>query len=126
MERHFVHDLEGLKQRLVWMGNLAERAVHQAVRSVLDADEHLAETVLSGENAINEMQSRSTMACSVCSLCRRRWQSICGFYSQGSTDADLELLPGWPSSAYNRFASTVLAQSQMRLQFELSHKECVC
>lgn len=56
MERHFVHDLEGLKQRLVWMGNLAERAVHQAVRSVLDADEHLAETLLSGKNAINEMQ----------------------------------------------------------------------
>jgi phosphate transport system protein len=56
MERHFVHDLEGLKQRLLWMGSLAERAVHQAVRSVLDGDEHLAETVLSGENAINEMQ----------------------------------------------------------------------
>ena len=56
MERHFEHDLEELKQRLLWMGSLAERAVHQAVHAVLDAEEHLAEAVLSEEDAINEMQ----------------------------------------------------------------------
>ena len=43
MERHFEHDLEELKQRLLWMGSLAERAVHQAVQAVLDVEEHLAE-----------------------------------------------------------------------------------
>ena len=42
MERHFERDLEELKERLLWMGSLAERAVHQAVHSVLDADEKLA------------------------------------------------------------------------------------
>jgi phosphate transport system protein len=56
MERHFEHDLEELKQRLLWMGSLAERAVHQAVHAVLDAEEQLAESVLNEENAINEMQ----------------------------------------------------------------------
>jgi phosphate transport system protein len=56
MERHFEHQLEELKQRLLWMGSLAERAVHQAVQAVLDVEEHLAETVLEEENAINEMQ----------------------------------------------------------------------
>src|SRR5271168_4627646 len=56
MERHFVHDLEELKQRLLWMGSLAERAVHQAVQAVLDVEENLAVTVLEEENAINEMQ----------------------------------------------------------------------
>src|SRR6202795_3926353 len=56
MERHFEHDLEELKQRLLWMGSLAERAVHQAVHAVLDADEDMAETVLNEEDAINEMQ----------------------------------------------------------------------
>jgi len=56
MERHFERDLEELKQRLLWMGSLAERAVHQSVHAVLDAEEDLAETVLSEENAINEMQ----------------------------------------------------------------------
>ena len=56
MERHFVHDLDELKQRLLWMGSLAERAVHQAVHAVLDADEHLSENVLAEEDAINEMQ----------------------------------------------------------------------
>src|SRR5271154_4880649 len=56
MERHFEHDLEELKQRLLWMGSLAERAVHQSVHAVLDAEEHLAEAVLTEEDAINEMQ----------------------------------------------------------------------
>jgi len=56
MERHFERDLEELKERLLWMGSLAERAVHQAVHSVLDADEKLAGTVLREENAINELQ----------------------------------------------------------------------
>src|SRR5580765_8228057 len=56
MERHFERDLEELKERLLWMGSLAERAVHQAVHSVLDADEKLAQTVLKEENAINELQ----------------------------------------------------------------------
>ena len=56
MERHFERDLEELKERLLWMGSLAERSVHQAVHSVLDADEKLAETVLREENAINELQ----------------------------------------------------------------------
>src|ERR1700689_4325779 len=56
MERHFERDLDELKQRLLWMGSLAERAVHQAVHAVLDAEENLAETVLSEEDTINEMQ----------------------------------------------------------------------
>jgi len=56
MERHFVHDLEELKERLLWMGSLAERAVHEAVRAVLEADESPAQTVLQGENAVNELQ----------------------------------------------------------------------
>ncbi len=38
------------------MGSLAERAVHQAIHSVLDVDASLAETVLEEEPAINELQ----------------------------------------------------------------------
>lgn len=56
MERHFENELDELKQRLLWMGSLAERAIHQAVHAVLDAEEHLAEAVLNEEPAINEMQ----------------------------------------------------------------------
>jgi phosphate transport system protein len=56
MERHFEHEFDELRQRLLWMGSLAERAVHQSVHAVLDAEEQLAETVLSEEDAINEMQ----------------------------------------------------------------------
>jgi phosphate transport system protein len=56
MERHFEKDLEELKERLLWMGSLAERAVHQAIHSVLDSDEKLARAVLAEEPAINELQ----------------------------------------------------------------------
>src|ERR1051325_5262091 len=56
MERHFERDLNELKERLLWMGSLAERAVHQAVHAVLDSDEQLSIRVLDEEGAINELQ----------------------------------------------------------------------
>jgi len=56
MERHFEIELSELKERLLWMGSLAERAVHQEIHSVLDAQETLAQTVLREEPAINELQ----------------------------------------------------------------------
>lgn len=56
MERHFEKQLDELKERLLWMGTLAERAVHRAVHAVLDGDINLANGVLEDENAINEMQ----------------------------------------------------------------------
>src|SRR6202047_2054217 len=56
MERHFEKDLNELKERLLWIGSLAERAAHQAVHAVLEADEQLAKRVLDEEDAINELQ----------------------------------------------------------------------
>jgi len=56
MERHWQQDLEELKRRLLWMGSLSERAVHQAVHAVLDSNQDLAKAVHAEENAINEMQ----------------------------------------------------------------------
>ncbi|HKW88013.1 MAG TPA: phosphate signaling complex protein PhoU [Candidatus Acidoferrales bacterium] len=56
MERHFERDLEELKQRLLWMASLAERAVHQALQSVFEKNEALANRVLEEEKAINDMQ----------------------------------------------------------------------
>lgn len=56
MERHFEQELEELKERLLWMGSLAERAVHQAVHALLETDESLAHRVIEEESAINEMQ----------------------------------------------------------------------
>jgi phosphate transport system protein len=56
MERHFERDLEELKERLLWMGSLAERSVHQGVHAVLEAEEKLALAVLTEENVINELQ----------------------------------------------------------------------
>jgi phosphate transport system protein len=56
VERHFEQEFEELQQRLLWMGSLAERSVHQAIQAVLEADQALAEAVLVEENSINELQ----------------------------------------------------------------------
>jgi phosphate transport system protein len=56
MERHFERDLNELKERVLWMGSLAERAVHQAIHAVLEGQASLAEKVLQEEPAINELQ----------------------------------------------------------------------
>ena len=56
MERHFERDLEEAKDRLLWMGSLAERAVHQAMQAVFDAEEAPAQAVLQEEHALNELQ----------------------------------------------------------------------
>ncbi len=56
MERHFEKDIEELRERLLWMGGLAERAVQLAVSAVLDSKEDAAREVLAGEDAINELQ----------------------------------------------------------------------
>jgi phosphate transport system protein len=56
VERHFERDLQELKERLLWMASLAERAVHQAVQALLEGDEALAQRVIAEESAINELQ----------------------------------------------------------------------
>lgn len=56
MERHFERDLQELKERLLWMASLTERAVHQSVQALLEGDEALARQVIQEENAVNEMQ----------------------------------------------------------------------
>jgi phosphate transport system protein len=56
MERHFERDLNELKERVLWMGSLAERAVHQSIHAVLEGQASLAEKVLQEEPAINELQ----------------------------------------------------------------------
>src|SRR4051812_17838615 len=56
MERHFERDINELKERVLWMGSLAERAVHQAIHAVLEGDASLAEKVLREEPQINELK----------------------------------------------------------------------
>ncbi|MDE3168825.1 MAG: phosphate signaling complex protein PhoU [Acidobacteriota bacterium] len=56
MERHFEHDLQQLKERLLRMAGLAELAVHESVEAVFQKDEALAQRVVDDEHSINEMQ----------------------------------------------------------------------
>src|ERR1700719_1013966 len=71
MERHFERDLDELKERLLWMGSLAERAVHQAVHSVLDADENLALAVLAIARINNDLERMGDQAVNIAQSAQR-------------------------------------------------------
>jgi phosphate transport system protein len=56
MERsHFQTELEGLKERLLTMGGLAEDRVRMAMHALVDRDPALIEEVLAGDTALNTL-----------------------------------------------------------------------
>ena len=57
MERHhFESDLQGLKNRLLGMGALVEERVHQAVISLMERRQDLAERVAADDRDVNDLQ----------------------------------------------------------------------
>jgi hypothetical protein len=55
-QRHFAEELEELKQRLLFMGGLAEERVRLAMRALVERDRDLVADIISGDQAINSMQ----------------------------------------------------------------------
>jgi len=53
--RHFQDELDELKGRLLEMGGLAEERLRTATKGLVERDDRLAETVLSGDAAINSL-----------------------------------------------------------------------
>jgi phosphate transport system protein len=53
--RHFQEDLDTLKQRLLAMGGLAEERVREAVRGLSDRDPGALDSVLAGDEPINDL-----------------------------------------------------------------------
>ena len=53
--RHFQEDLDTLKQRLLAMGGLAEERVREAVRGLSDRDQAALDSVLAGDEPINDL-----------------------------------------------------------------------
>jgi phosphate transport system protein len=53
--RHFQDELEQLKARLLEMGGLAEEAVRQAVKGLVERDRDLIARVLSGDGPLNAL-----------------------------------------------------------------------
>jgi phosphate transport system protein len=56
MHRHFEEDLSELKQKLLTMGSLVERALHQSVKALVERDAQLGLQIFDGEEAINMLQ----------------------------------------------------------------------
>lgn len=55
-KRHFLGELEQLKQQLLAMGGLAEERVRLAVRGLVERDRAILEQVVYGDDAINQFQ----------------------------------------------------------------------
>jgi len=57
MERHhFEEDLKTLKQRLLHMGALVEERAHQAILSLIERRQEVAEKVIDGDREVNDLQ----------------------------------------------------------------------
>jgi phosphate transport system protein len=56
MQRHFVQELEGLKDRLIKMGSMAEQAIADSVNAMLERRPELAAQVFKGEKRINSYE----------------------------------------------------------------------
>lgn len=56
MERHFFLELQVLKDTLIKMGSLAEQAIADSVRAVLERRPEIAESVIKGEERINAFE----------------------------------------------------------------------
>jgi phosphate transport system protein len=67
--RHFQEGLDELKSTLVGMAGLAEEQVRKAVRALVDRDTDLAQEVVAGEDAIDELEVQiENMAISLLAL----------------------------------------------------------
>jgi phosphate transport system protein len=56
ISRHFIEELDDVKQRLVAMGRLVEERIQLAMRALLDRDLHLTRTVIDGDAEIDRFQ----------------------------------------------------------------------
>jgi phosphate transport system protein len=53
MERRFVVDLQAVRERLLTMGSLAERMIHESIRALVEKDDALVEAVLAHEEEMD-------------------------------------------------------------------------
>src|SRR5438105_8034 len=56
MERHFDNDLQQLKERLLYMGSLAETMIHIAIKALVDRRRDLVKDVYRHEEDVNKLQ----------------------------------------------------------------------
>jgi phosphate transport system protein len=56
MERHFDQDLQQLKERILFMGSLAETMIHVAVKALVDRNRALIQDVYRHEEEVNKLQ----------------------------------------------------------------------
>ena len=56
MHRHFEEELSELKQKLLTMGSLVERSLHQSIKALVERDAQLGLQIFDGEEAINLLQ----------------------------------------------------------------------
>lgn len=56
MERHFDRDLQELKERILYMGSLAETMIHLAIKGLVDRQPDLGKDIARQERDVNQLQ----------------------------------------------------------------------
>lgn len=63
MQRHFDEELNHLKERLLYMSSLAEKAISSSIKALIDRDSELAEKVAKSDDPINMLEIEIEEAC---------------------------------------------------------------
>jgi phosphate transport system protein len=56
MERHFQHELEGVKTTLIKMGSVVEENMNNALKAILERNEVLAKKVIESDERVNTLE----------------------------------------------------------------------
>jgi phosphate transport system protein len=56
MERHFQHELEGVKTNLIKMGSVVEENMNNAVKAILERNEALAKKVIENDERVDSLE----------------------------------------------------------------------
>jgi phosphate transport system protein len=62
MERHFFQELEALKASIIRMGGMAEQAIANSIKSLLERNPEIARRVLESEQRINSLELENDTA----------------------------------------------------------------
>src|SRR5689334_12413051 len=63
MERHFQTELNTLKERLLFMGSLAEAMIQSAIKGLVNRDEKVLQDVFKKEGEVNELHMEIDERC---------------------------------------------------------------
>ena len=78
MREVFEHELAGIRDLLIELAVKAGAAMNTATQAMLDADLITAQSVIAGDDELDDLTGRIELACYDAVARQRRWPGTCG------------------------------------------------